>query len=169
MTAQKEKNNPANGKLELPKGYRPMSGGRLKLTVPEKEGYHRHWFRGTPSRLKEAQRAGYRFVDPDDVDLEDFDIAGGDENTGTDLGSRVSVTSGDTDEKGQAGRLYLMECPKEIFEYAQSILQEQVDATAEALKGGLVGARQGGETGSDVSKRYLKEGMGTSLFNRKQP
>ena len=170
MTTKKA--NPANterAELELPKGYKPMTGGQLRLEVPEREGWHRHWFRGTVGRLKQAQQAGYQFVDPEDVDINNFDIAGDSEEGGsTDLGSRVSVISGDDiGQSGQAGRLYLMECPEGIFEYAQSILQDQLDATADALRGGLVGKGGEGETASDVSKRYVKKGNTQKPFTRR--
>jgi hypothetical protein len=164
-----EKENPASASPKLPKGYKPLSSGVLRLEVPEKEGWHRHWFRGSPGRLNRAHQAGYRYVDPEDVDMNNFDIAGDSTNSGsTDLGSRVSVVSGDdVTVNGQASRMYLMECPQELFVYAQSLLEKEVDSTAEALRGGLVGAGQAGETRQDVSKRYFKGGKVPSLFNKK--
>lgn len=167
-----KKANPANsnlGELELPKGYKPMTGGELRLEVPEKDGWHRHWFRGSAGRIKRAMQAGYQFVDPEDVDVNNFDIAGDSEESGsTDLGSRVSVISGDDiGESGQAGRLYLMECPMELFEHAQSILQQRVDETAEALRGGLIGQGKEGETPSDIRKRYTGAGNTVKPFTRR--
>lgn len=167
-----DKNNPANDKkdggLQLPKGYRPMSVGQRRLEVPPIDGYHLHWFRGSSANLIRAQQAGYEFVDKDEVSLNDFDIAGvGDGNKGTDLGSRVSVISGDdVGQEGQAGRLYLMKCRQELYDYAQGLLAKQVDLTAEALRGGSIGAGQGGESRTDTSKRYLKE-MKAPLLTRK--
>jgi hypothetical protein len=164
------KSNPTveSKELSLPPGYKPMSVGQRALEVTEKEGWHRHWFRGTPSNIARAQQAGYRFVEKEDVDLNDPDIAGGNELKGTDLGSRVSVISGDdADPTGQPNRLYLMECPENLFEYAQSLLMKDVDMTAEALRGGTIGKGQQGETGTDVANRYLKDGKVPSLFNRK--
>lgn len=168
-TPQEKKTNPASEAMELPKGYRPMSVGQLRLEVPEKNGWHRHWFRGTSSRLARAQQAGYRFVDPEEVDPNNFDLAGDSESGGsTDLGTRVSVISGDEAGKdGQPGRLYLMECPDHIFVHAQGILQETVDNIAEQIKGGTVGIGQTGENRKDMSQRYLKDGKTPSLFNRK--
>lgn len=167
-----EKNNPANEKksegLSLPKGYRPMSVGQRRLEVPPIDGYHMHWFRGTPGNLIRAQQAGYEFVDKEEIALNDFDIAGdGDGNKGTDLGTRVSVISGDdVGQDGQAGRLYLMKCRQELYEYAQGLLAQQVDLSVEALKGGNVGRGQGGENRTDSSKRYLKE-LNAPLLTRK--
>lgn len=163
-----EKNNPATGQVTLPKGYRPMSVGQRRLEVPPIEGYHLHWFRGNPANLIRAQQAGYEFVDKDEVSLNDFDLAGGDDNKGTDLGSRVSVISGDdVGEKGQPGRLYLMKCPQDLYEYSQRLLGAQVDTVVDALKGGEVGMSQDGqETRVDAQNRYLKEAK-SNLLTRK--
>lgn len=158
-TKEVGKANPANGKLELPKGYRPMSVGQRRLEVPPIDGYHLHWFRGTPGNLARARQAGYVPVAPDEIDMNDFDLAGnGEGNKGTDLGSQVSVVTGDNaDETGQPNRLYLMKCPNELYEYSQGLLGQQVDMTVEALKGGKVGVGQQGETRADSNQRYLKE------------
>src|SRR5574340_519779 len=87
-----EKANPANKKFELPKGYRPMSVGQRRLEVAPIDGYHLHWFRGNPGNIARAQQAGYEFVQKDEVSLNDFDLAGdGEDDKGSDLGSRVSV------------------------------------------------------------------------------
>lgn len=163
-----EKINPATGQVVLPKGYKPMSVGQRRLEVPPIEGYHLHWFRGNLANLNRAQQAGYEFVDPDEVSLNDFDLAGGDENRGTDLGSRVSVISGDdVGVNGQVGRLYLMKCPQELYEYSQQLLGGQVDTVVEALKGGKVGMSQDGqETRVDTQNRYLKEAK-SNLLSRK--
>ena len=165
--ANKEKASPANAPLSLPKGYKPMSSGVLRLEVPEKSGWHRHWFRGTPERLARAQQAGYRFTSPDEVEINSFDVAGDSKGGGsTDLGSRVSVISGDDiGSNGQPGRMYLMECPQEYFEHAQGILQETNDGVAEALRGGNIGSEK--EVGRDANKRYLKDGQVPSLFQKK--
>lgn len=162
------KASPANGDLELPKGYRPMSVGMRRLEVPEKPGWHRHWFRGNPSNLARAHQAGYRFVDPEDTDLNDFDLAGGEGNGSTDMGTRVSVISGDdAGTAGQAGRLYLMECPEALYQYSQGLVRENNDATVEALRGGTVGAGQGGESRVDQQKRYTRD-IASNLFKPKK-
>lgn len=165
MTDEK-KQNPANEKLKLPKGYRPMSVGQRRLEVPPITGYHLHWFRGNPGNINRAIQAGYEYVDTDEVSLNDFDLAGdGTSITGSDMGTRVSVISGDdVGNNGQPGRLYLMKCPQELYEYAQSLLGDQVEASAEALRGGKVGANK--ETGADAGNRYLKE-MKAPLLTRK--
>lgn len=157
--------NPATGKLTLPKGYRPMSVGQRRLEVPAIDGYHLHWFRGNPANLSRAHQAGYEFVEQDEVSLNDFDLAGGDGDKGSDMGSRVSVTTGDDiTNQGQPGRLYLMKCPIELYEYSQSLLSQDVDATAAALRGGQAGVNKEGQV--DASQRYLKE-MKAPLLTRK--
>jgi hypothetical protein len=164
MAVQKEKSNPSNVPLSLPKGYKPMTGGTLRLEVPEKPGWHRHWFRGVPARLGQAVQAGYRYVDADDVDINNFDLAGDSKDSGNgDMGSRVSVGSGEGPT-----RMYLMECPDEIFEYAQSLLGKQSDALANTLKGGTIGSDSSGESGEDRKNRYIDKRTGkNSLFTRK--
>lgn len=165
----KEQQSPANEKLELPKNYKPMSTATLRLEVPNKPGWHRHWFRGTPGRLSRAQQAGYRFVDQGDCDVNNFDLAGDSKSAGsTDLGSRVSVSAGDEGSvEGQAGRMYLMECPENLFEHSQEILGERLDKIADALKGGMVGAGEKGETSRDVANRYMKNTKSPSLFTKR--
>ena len=165
----KEQQSPANEKLELPKNYKPMSTATLRLEVPNKPGWHRHWFRGTPGRLARAQQAGYRFVDQGDCDVNNFDLAGDSKSAGsTDLGSRVSVSAGDEGSvEGQAGRMYLMECPEHLFEHSQEILGERLDKIADALKGGMVGAGEKGETPRDVANRYMKNTKSPSLFTKR--
>lgn len=165
----KEQQSPANEKLELPKNYKPMSTATLRLEVPNKPGWHRHWFRGTPGRLARAQQAGYRFVDQGDCDVNNFDLAGDSKAAGsTDLGSRVSVSAGDEGSvEGQASRMYLMECPEHLFEHSQEILGERLDKIADALKGGMVGAGEKGETSRDVANRYMKNTKSPSLFTKR--
>jgi hypothetical protein len=160
-------NNPSNSKEKsaLPKGYQPMSSGTQRLTAPEREGYHRRWFRGDPGRIARAQQAGYEFVSPDDVELNNLDLGGDAKKSGnTDLGSRVSVISGDEPgPDGQYGRMYLMECPIALYEHSRALHQDRVDDIADSLRGGKVGAEQDGETKVDSNNRYLK-GKTPDLF-----
>ena len=150
--------NPSNKKEKrgLPKGYQPM-GASLRLEVPEREGYHRRWFRGDGGRIARAQKAGYVFVHPQDVDLNNFDLGGDANQSGnTDLGTRVSIISGDeVGADGQYGRMYLMECPMDIYEYSRGLHQDRVDDIADAIRGGVLG-RGDDETDVDSSNRYLK-------------
>jgi hypothetical protein len=166
-TAQDKKTNPANDKLELPKGYKPMTGGQMRLETPELPGHHLHWFRGTPGRLAQARQAGYTHVRTDELDINNFDLAGDALSHGsTDLGSNISVVSGEgADESGQTPRMYLMKCPDYIWDYKNGLVEKQNADTADALNGGTVGKGGAGETGNDVGKRYT--GTSNSLFKPK--
>lgn len=160
--------NPSNEKEKsvLPAGYQPMSMGAQSLAVPEKDGYHRRWFRSDPGRIQRALRAGYRFVDTSEVDLNNFDLGGDAKESGnTDLGTRVSIISGDeADATGQPSRLYLMECPQELYEHSRSIIEERNDSIAAAIRGDGIGAGEDGEeTARDRSKRYTPKNQQNKL------
>lgn len=164
-------NNPASGKPNLPKDWRPFSGGQTKLDTVHIEGYHLRWFRGDPGRIERALKAGYTFVNKEDTDVVNTDIAGGgDTEKGTDMGSRISIVSGDeVSHDGQPGRMYLMKCPLEIYRYARSLHDAQLDATVDALKGKMPGnVREGGETVQDSRQRYVKE-LKAPLLTKKSP
>ena len=158
--------NPSNKKekRELPPGYIPMSQGTQKLVVPEREGWHRRWFRSDPGRIARAMQAGYTFVDRSEVDLNNFDLGGDAKDSGnTDMGSRVSVISGDeADSTGQPARLYLMECPEEYYEHSRALLADRNESVAEALRGGKIGSER--ESKKDQDARYVK-GATPDLFN----
>lgn len=160
--------NPANikKKFNLPENFQPMSAGIPKLDVPEREGYVRRWFRSDPGRIARAVRAGYTFVDSNDVTLNNFDLGGDAKTSGnTDMGTRVSVISGDeADSTGQPARLYLLECPEEIYEYSRGLIEDRNESIAEALRGGKIGANHDDENDSDVETRYVK-GKVPDLFN----
>ena len=161
-----DKVNPANevAVAEVPHDYIPMSVPNLRLQVPTKPGYFRYWFRGDANRLFRAQQAGYKFVDKHDVHVNNFDLGGDASNSGsTDLGTRVSVTSGDdVGPDGNPNRLYLMEIPLELYERGQQYLTERNDQVAMALRSGLLGAD--GEDVGDKKARYSKSGV-PDLFN----
>ena len=160
--------NPANETAVsmIPEGYIPMSSPVQRLQVPEREGWVRYWFRGDPGRLQRAQQAGYRFVYAGDVKVNNFDVGGSSTDSGnTDLGTRVSLVTGDdSGPDGQPNRLYLMEVPKELYEYGQKILQERNDSIAEELRSGLIGSDTSGESNRDKATRYAKTGV-PDLFN----
>jgi hypothetical protein len=160
--------NPANEKEKsiLPPGYVPMSQGAQTLAVPQRDGWHRRWFRSDPGRIARAQRAGYTFVDADEVSLVNGDLGGDASTSGnSDMGTRVSVISGDeADSTGQPSRMYLMECPEELYEYSRSILADRNEGIAEALRGGKIGAGHDGETRKDQETRYITGDI-PALFN----
>lgn len=153
-----QNNNPANAS-DIPADFQPMDSAIQRLEVPKKDGFHRHWFRGNPERIARAQKAGYRFVDPNEVNINNFDLGGDAKESGnTDLGSsRVSVISGDDlDTTGQPGRLYLMECPEHLYQISKKSLEDRNEGVAAALRGGKIGAGEQGETPVDTQKRYMK-------------
>lgn len=160
--------NPANETKvsEIPENYIPMSAPIQRLQVPEKPGYVRYWFRGDPGRLQRAMQAGYQFVDPQEVKTNNFDVGGDSKTSGnTDMGSRVSIISGDENgPDGQPNRLYLMEIKKELFDYGQKFLQQRNESIAEELRAGLIGSDATGESSRDAANRYSKTGV-PDLFN----
>lgn len=153
-------NNPANlkEKFNLPPNFQPMGSGVMKLEVPQRDGYVRRWFRGEPGRVQRAMQAGYTFVDRNDVSLNNFDLGGDAKESGnTDMGSRVSVISGEgADSTGQPLRMYLMECPEEVYEYSRSFVDARNGSVADALRGGT---QEGGDDESAVDRqsRYTKK------------
>jgi len=147
----------------------PMSVPNPKLAVPDVPGYHLHWMLGTPSRIAQAMKAGYEFVDPDEVDVVNTGLADDASSSGnTDLGTRVSVVAGSgTDSNGQEERLYLMKIPQEWWETDQKQLEDKNEGIAAAIRGGTAG-RDGNPHGSD--QVYIPEQHRRTvadIFNRK--
>ena len=134
-----ELGNPANEQSTkiAEKTRIPMSVPNQKLAVPDLPGYHCHWMLGTASRLAQAKRAGYTFVEDDEIDVMNFDIAGDPESSGnTDMGSKVSMVAGsDSAPGGDAVRLYLMKLPLELWELDQRKIADRQELTAAALRG----------------------------------
>lgn len=154
--------NPANNieRQAIPDDYIPMSAPIQRLQVPKKDGFVRYWFRGDAGRIQRAQQAGYRFVDPSEVKVNNFDLGGDSSKSGnTDLGSRVSIITGDTTFDGQPARLYLMEIREELYEKGQQFLRDANESVAAALRSGLIGSDEVGEGASDKAARYSKSGV----------
>lgn len=141
----------------------PMSVPMLKLSVPEKEGWHRHWF--TARNVARALKAGYTFVDDRDVEVNNPDVAGDIATSGsTDMGSRVSALAGGFIEgTAEPDRLYLMEIPQELRDKDMAGYAKISENIAAALRGGLpTPGGVGGaprETAQDLGRRYLKTGQ----------
>ncbi len=152
--------NPANtiAQQTIPDDYIPMSAPIQRLQVPEKDGYVRYWFRGDAGRIQRALQAGYQFVDPSEVKTNNFDLGGDAKKSGnTDLGSRVSIITGDQTFDGQPSRLYLMEIPEELYEKGQQFLRNANEAVASALRSGLIGSDD--DNRADRAARYTKSGV----------
>jgi hypothetical protein len=161
--------NPANA-LEKTKSDRtrvPMSTAQLKLEVPEIPGFHLHWMMGNPSRIAQAMKAGYTFVDHDEVDVVNTGLADdASKNGNTDMGSRVSVVAGnDTGEDGKEQRLYLMKIPLEFWNEDQGALEAKNEQIAATIRGG--GDAGGNPNGTEG--RYVPEGNRKGMANLFNP
>ena len=168
-------NNPANSaERRVTEADRiSMSVPQLRLAVPEKEGWHRHWF--VSKNVARARRAGYTFVEPEDVEVNNPDLAGEVATSGsTDLGSRVSMLAGGFIEgTTEADRLYLMEIPQAWRDKDVARLEAVNENIASALRGGHTapGGVGGGprEQPGDQGRRYMKTGQDLFYPKRKPP
>jgi hypothetical protein len=121
-------------------------------------------------------QAGYTWVDQDEVELSDFDLAGdGRPIGGTDLGSRVSTVAGGLYEGTmQPQRLYLMKIPEWLWEKHQIPLGNVNENIAAALRGERASFTStpvddnAGGRGQDFSHRYQPEKVvKKTLFHKK--
>lgn len=90
-----------------------VNGQSLKLAVPDKPGFHRHWFVDKPGRLELASDLAYTHVEDGSI-----------KSDGTD--SRVRRLTG-TDRQGAPQYSYLMETPLEEY---QAGIDEKEEAHA---------------------------------------
>lgn len=161
---QGKEQNPANTPIKrVTEATRiPMSLPQLKLGVPDVPGFHLHWILG--KNIPRALRAGYEFVEFDEVDVANTGIADNPEVSGsTDLGSRVSILAGtELDETNQPERLYLMKLKLEWWEADQAAQLQRSEQIAQQMRSGM----PGGDAGLDNSKRYLKAGQDMFLPKR---
>src|SRR6218665_1837493 len=166
VVAPADKPNPANDTETFDEAnWVPMSAPIARLQVPEKAGWHRHWFRNDPGRIERARQAGYQFVDPQEVNVVGKSIGGSPEQGGnSDLGSRVSIAAGGFADNGQAQRLYLMECPIRLYNRNLAMLQADTDSTVRALNAG----RGGSSDPSNGDKSYIRGDL-PKLFQKKIP
>lgn len=175
--------NPANETGKRAPGQRariPLSVPQRKLEVPNIPGYWLRWIRGTSQRLGQAQRAGFEFVQPDEVELNDVSFGGDATKAGnSDMGSHVSVIEGsEVDGTGQAIRMFLMKQKMEYYIEDSNIIQDRNDSVADALTGqlreGQIGVRAPGspaEDTADINARYVDKARSKmpELFRRKTP
>jgi len=158
-------------------GYIAMSVPKQRLSAPDIPGYHTHWVMGMPDRIQQAMQAGYTWVDQDEVNLTNFDLAGdGRPIGGTDLGTRVSTVAGGLYEGTmQPQRLYLMKIPQWLWEKHQAVLGDVNENIAAALRGDRpsftstpVDANAG--RGQDFSHRYQPEKQQKkTMFHKRTP
>lgn len=158
--------NPANepGTTPAERKRIPMTVPMQKLEVSEIPGYHLHWMRGTAGRLAQALRAGYEYVTEDEVTMNNLDLAGDLSKGGsTDMGSKVSVTTGDdAGHDGQPVRLYLMKIREEWWQESQKVVATRSEGIADTFRRGMIGADAG--SAADAASRYTK-GKLPDLFN----
>lgn len=145
--------NPANipAKQKEERARIPMNLPVQRLAVPDIPGYVLRWMRGDAVRIQRALRAGYEFVAPDEVDLNNFGISNGQNDSGNqDLGSRVSHIGG-TGESGDVEMLYLMKLREEYHQADLAEKAKRQEQQAAVLRGdkGFSGA------GDDASNRYV--------------
>lgn len=120
-----------------------MSVPQMKMTVPDIPGYHTHWMNDDQGRIERSLRAGYQFVESDEVVMHDFSLAGDSTKTGNqDMGSRVSMVVG-TKEGGAPARAYLMKIKIELWNADQKLQQEVNDNISRALRAGKIGTDGG--------------------------
>lgn len=149
--------NPANA-INKPAAERkriPMSVPQRKLEAPEIPGYVCYWMLGTPSRLQQAERAGYEFVDEKEVMINSTTLGNAADISGsTDMGSRVSIGAGEqVGTDGQPVRLYLMKIRKDWYAESQAIAEQRNDSIADALRGGKLGSEK--DARGDTAMRYI--------------
>ena len=141
-----------------------MSLPQMMLEVPAIEGYVMHWFADRPGRISRAAAAGYEFVKPDEVRINNFGLAADVLDSGnSDLGTRVSVHGG-VGESGASERLYLMKVKKEWYDKDMELREQHSDRVVKSLRQGQTGAEKDAMT--DAAKRYAKNT--DNLFTKKQ-
>ena len=132
--------NPANApEKSKPERKRiPMSMPTQRLQAPDIPGYHLHWH--VSGRVQRAIAGGYEFVSPEEIDVVNTGLADDASKSGnTDLGSRVSVSAGETlDEQGNEQRLYLMKIKQEWWDEDQKALAGLNEQIAANIRGGSV-------------------------------
>jgi hypothetical protein len=168
--------NPANNRGVVTRENRvPMSLPLQKLDMPKISGFHTHWMRADESRIRQAMRAGYTFVEQADLDeigaaVRSFDLAGdANANGNSDLGSRITVLSGnEMDANGRAVRLVLMKIPQEWRDEDMKKQEEQADRVAQALRSeGGVSQEEAAKRQHDMSHRY-KGDSNRNIFTRRK-
>lgn len=167
-----EKLNPATAAHSAAERKRiPMSVPVQRLETPGIPGYHLHWFLGTAERLQRATDGGYEFVDEREMQINNVSLGGDSTRSGnTDLGSRVSVISGqELGKDGQPTALILMKIKQEWYEEDQKLVDQRNEQVAASLRGGLLGADS--DSPSDRANRYVDKARTQipDLFKPKRP
>lgn len=172
--AKLDQANPAAKREGRMQNRIPLSVPQRKLETPEIPGFHLRWFRGTTQRINQALQAGFTFVEPEEIQLNNLALGGDAKKDGnSDMGNRVSVIEGSDVEGGQAVRMYLMKQPMEYKLQDDAILQQRNDSIAEALTAnfaeGRIAAGAQGENADDINARYVDKSRSKipALFKKK--
>jgi hypothetical protein len=115
----------------------PFGAPRLKMSVEKQiDGYYLHWFNDEAGVLPKAEKGGYSFVHPSEVDYPSNE-------------EKVFMHVG-TFQNGDPKYAYLMKIPLEWHLEDEAEKQKGLDEIDRAIRGGKIEA-------SDAS-RYVPEG-----------
>jgi len=122
-----------------------MGVRRQRLTLPERKGFHRHWFNDTPGRIDQAIEAGYTPI----IDESSLD----EEGRGTAVTARVGVAA-----SGDVLMAHAMEIPINFYDEDQREKQKPIDEFDAELRRGTVDPERGNAavTSEDRGKVYGK-------------
>ncbi len=167
--------NPANNRVVTRETRVPMSLPLQKLDMPKIPGFHTHWMRADESRIRQAMKAGYTFVEQADLDeigaaVNNFDIGGDAQASGSsDMGSRITVLSGnETDATGKPVKLVLMKLPQAWRDEDMKAQEQQADNTVRALRSeGGASQEEAAKRQHDMSNRYRGE-TNRNIFSKRK-
>jgi hypothetical protein len=145
-----------------------MSVPLRKLEVPDLEGYHLHWIRG--SDIPRAIAAWYEFVDYDEVPVNqrnpgvDTEVSGN-----TDLGSRVSIAAG-TGADSRPERLYLMKLQMQYWlEDRRKVDERNAGVMGSIFRGEkIINDSPTGQRRGDNSMDYVDMERTKAVFSRRR-
>lgn len=138
---------------------RPMSTARQRFQTPEIPGWHLHWFK--EDNVPQAIEAYYEFVDRNEVNMNQLNVALGGTSQGTDLGSRVSLIA-DKTESGSPVRAYLMKLPEEYWLEDQ----REIDKRNSNIMQAVFGDEAKVDTGEGLKSLDATSYRSEALFNR---
>lgn len=152
--------NPATGTAERKRPpRRPMSTARQRLQTPDIPGWHLHWFKEDNVPL--ALDAYYEFVDRDEVNMNQLNVALGNTSSGTDMGNRVSLIA-DKTESGSPARAYLMKIKEEYWLEDQ----KEIERVNSNIMQAIFGDEAKVDTGEGLQPIGRESYRNTALFNR---
>lgn len=114
---------------------RPLGAFAQKLALPERPGYHRHWFNDTPGRIDEAEANGWAFVRDRD---------------GKDPISRVVGTGRDN----SALKAYAMELPAVLWQEDIDAKHAEAKSRIDGIKASPFRSKPGEAKAADKGKFY---------------